>query len=287
MKGLFILLICTLSSQAISAQSGWNTPGGSAYVKLNQWWITTDEHYTDEGRLDPNLTTGLYTTSLYANIGLSDKWAGIAYLPFFSRSLHNNLLSGTTRDVIIPGEAINNIGDPQIGIQYQVWRGKHIALSTGLYLGIPLGETGGGDLGILQTGDGEFNQILRTDAGVSFTLGSLTGYGNVYLGYNNRSEGFSDEIRYGTELGMNVIANRVLALVRLYGIASLRNGDGNIISDGSSFFANNSEHLTISPEVNILITDRLGVSAGLASVLDGRIIFAGTSYSLGIYYQIP
>ena len=83
MKGLFILLICTLSSQAISAQSGWNTPGGSAYVKLNQWWITTDEHYTDEGRLDPNLTTGLYTTSLYANIGLSDKWAGIAYLPFF------------------------------------------------------------------------------------------------------------------------------------------------------------------------------------------------------------
>jgi len=287
MTRLFLVLLCTVGYLNASAQSGWNSPGGSAYVKLNQWWITTDEHYTDEGLLDPNLTTGLYTTSLYANVGISDQWSGIAYLPFFSRALHNNLVSGTTQDLIIPGEAIHNIGDPQIGVQYQLWRGNRIALSTGLYLGLPLGETGGGDLGILQTGDGEFNQILRLDAGISYQLGKRTGYGNAYLGYNNRSEGFSDEIRYGAEVGLNVLPNRLLALVRLYGISSLRNGDGNVLSDGSSFFANNSEHLTISPEINLLVTNRLGISAGLASILDGRIIFAGTSYSVGVFYQMP
>lgn len=286
MRTLFVSFFMIVLSSPILAQSGWNTDLGTTFIKASQWWITTNEHFTDNGRVDPNLTTGLYTSSVYLSTGLSDRWAGMAYLPVFSRAVHNNLRSGTTNELIIPGEAINHVGDPLLGIQYQILRYRRLAWSSGLHFGLPFGKTSGGTLGILQTGDGEFNQLIRTDLGYSFSRGSRSGYLNGYLGFNNRTKGFSDEIWYGFEGGIQVFPDQLLTILRVYGITSLGNGAGDVISDGSSFFSNNSAFLSLSSEINYELSDGFGLSVGLATVLSGRLIFAGTTYNVGFYFRI-
>lgn len=290
MKKLIPLIVtgcfCMMLSTAI-AGGGWPQPKGSGYFKISQWWVVSDKHFTDVGLIDPNITIGLFNTSLYGEYGITDRLTGIVYFPFFSRNYHNNTLSGTTGEVIQPGEAINSIGDTDIGVKYGLITQGPFVLSATLQLGLPLGKIAEGDLGILQTGDGEFNQMLRVDASTS--LGSnnqFSSYLSLYAGYNNRTNGFSDEFRYGIEVGANVLNQRLLGILRLYGIQSMNNGTSTDIINSTSVFANNSEHLTISPEVAVKIGSNWGVSASYAHVLNGRIIFANDAYSAGIFLTL-
>jgi hypothetical protein len=73
---------------------------------------------------------------------------------------------------------------------------------------------------------------------------------------------------------------------RLFGIESTRNGTLGVVSNGTSLFANNSEHLTISPEIGVNITEKWGVSANFATALRGEIIFANPSYSVGVFFKM-
>ena len=98
---------------------------------------------------------------------------------------------------------------------------------------------------------------------------------------------FSDEYRFGVEAGVTLFDNKVIALARLYGVESLQNGT--LPSDqinSTSIFANNSEHLTFSPEIAYNINDRWGVSAGMGKALSGKIIFANTSYTVGVFMKL-
>jgi len=141
-------------------------------------------------------------------------------------------------------------------------------------------------LGILQTGDGEFNQLFRLDVGSGFNIGETTGYATAYGGYNNRTNGFSDEFRYGVEAGINLFNNRITAIARLFGVQSLRNGDIGVGENSTSIFANNSEHLTFGPEIAYNINDRWGLSAGFGTALSGQLIYAATSYNVGVFFKL-
>lgn len=275
-----------LSTNAI-AGGGWPQPKGSGYFKLSQWWLISNQHYTDIGKIDPNTTNGLFNTSLYAEYGFTNRLTGIAYIPFFSRAFFNNTVSGTTNEVLIPGESLNSFGDTDIGIKYGLTENHPIAVSATLTLGLPLGNDNGGEAGSLQTGDGEFNQLFQIDAGTGFNLGKIPAYANVYAGVNNRTNGFSDEFRYGIEGGGTFANGKILAIARLYGITSFKNGDlPSERSNSTSVFANNSEHLTFSPEIGYNINDKWGVSATAGLALRGRLIFASPSYSFGVFYKI-
>ncbi len=288
-KQLTLILtgLCCLCITSASAGGGWPQPKGGGYFKISQWWVVSDKHFTDVGLIDPNITIGLFNTSLYGEYGFTDRLTGIVYFPFFSRNYHNNTVSGTTGEVIQPGEALNSIGDTDLALKYGLITQGPIALSATLQVGLPLGETGAGELGILQTGDGEFNQMVRVDASTSLgSSGQFSSYLSVYSGYNNRTNGFSDEFHYGIEVGANFLNQRLLGLVRLYGIQSMNNGTSTASSNSTSIFANNSEHLTIAPEIAVKLGDNWGVSASYAHVLDGRIIFANDAYSAGVFLTL-
>ena len=171
---------------------GWLATAGkgmgiSNYLSGGLW---PDQHYTDIGLIDPNQTTGIFNTTLYAEYGFTDRITGIVNFPLFSRSFFNNQVSATTGEIITPGEAINGVGDAEVGVQYGLYSGGGWAISASLKFGLPFGEDAGGTAGTLQTGDGEFNQILRVDVGKSFQLGQLNAYANAYGGFNNRTNGF-------------------------------------------------------------------------------------------------
>ncbi|MCI5084067.1 MAG: hypothetical protein MRY78_20375, partial [Saprospiraceae bacterium] len=194
---LFLLVLMATSFDSY-AGGGWPQPKGKGFFKLSEWWLISDQHFTDVGLLDPNVTQGIFTTSLYAEYGFTDRLTGILYFPFFSRTYFNNIVSATTGEILSAGEAINGIADTDISLKYGLVINRSVVLSATLTLGLPFGESQGGTAGNLQLGDGEFNQMLRLDASTSFKLGEkIDAYTSIYTGYNNRTNGFSDEWRYG------------------------------------------------------------------------------------------
>ncbi len=285
-KSIYSLLFCSLITFPLLAGGGWPQKRGRGYFKLSEWWIRADEHYTDLGLIDPNITNGLFTTSLYGEYGFTDKLTGIVYFPFFSRALFNNTVSGTTGEVLMPGEAINSLGDVDISLKYGLFQKGSLAVSAMIQFGIPLGENSGGSEGTLQTGDGEFNQLLQFDAGLGFKIGKVNAYSNVFVGVNNRTRGFSDEFRYGFEIGANLFNNKITPIMRFYGVESFNNGTLPSESTGVTIFANNTEHFTIAPEINYNINNKWGVSAGISKAVSGKLIYANTAFNVGVFVKI-
>ena len=284
MKKLLLLMTIVLSAQISMAGGGWPKLKGELYLKFSEYWIIADQHFTINGSIDPNLTRANYITSVYAEYGFTNRFTGIVYFPFFSRATVNEQVSGTTGDVLIPGEAINSIGDTDIQLKYGLLQNGSVKVSVSLTLGIPTGESAGGSDGSLQTGDGEFNQMITVDASRSFPLGKLNTYATISAGFNNRTQGFSDEIRYGAEAG--ILYKKFIGILRLQGIHSLKNGDSNFNGSGTSLYGNNITYIALSPEIGYRITEKTGISAGIGTALYGELIFANPTYTIGIFLDL-
>ena len=278
----FILFFSTLGN----AGGGWTQPKGGVYLKLSEWWIISNQHFTDAGLIDPNTTSGIFNTSLYGEYGITDRITVLAYVPFFSRAYMNNVVSGTTGEVLFPGEAINGFGDSDISIKYALNSKGKIRTAATLTFGLPIGEDAGGTQNNLQIGDGEFNQILQFDASSSFSLNKATIYGTATIGFNNRTKGFSDEFRYGLEVGLGLFENKLWLVGKLTGVESFKNGTPSGESNSTSVFANNSEFTSFTTEAAFYLTKKFGVSASYASAFRGEIIFANPSYSVGVFLDL-
>lgn len=278
---LTFLLCIPLSSVA---GGGWPQPKKSMYLKIYEWWILSDSHFSSTGGIDPNATRGTYFTSVYAEYGLTDRLTQIINFPFFTRTTLHEQVSGTTGDVILEGDAINSIGDIDMAFKYAIVRDKPIVVAGTILFGLPTGNSDGGRDGSLQTGDGEFNQLLRIDASGSFKLGSKYPFATIYGGYNNRTGGYSDEIVGGVEVGVTL--GKWTPILRSDMVFTTNNGDPNFNSDGSSLFSNNREFISLAPELNYNIRDNFGISVNAGFALYGRLIFANPTYSAGLFFKI-
>ena len=284
-KIILSIIIIAFLGQLGFAGGPWSQKKGEGYFKLTQWWTVFDQHYTDVGLLDPNVTTGIFNTSIYGEYGFTDNLTGIVYAPFFSRNYVNNLVSGTTGDILIAGDAINTIGDTDIGLKYG-FKTK-IPLAATLTLGLPLGTSVGGEQNNLQTGDGEFNQMLQLDAGFGVNLtDKISFYSSAMVGVNNRTNGFSDEFRYNLEAGFGLNDKKIWLIGRLIGSESFKNGTASGEITSTSIFANNSEHTSVSVEAAYYLTKKVGVSASYTTPLRGEIIAASPAYSVGVFLDL-
>lgn len=285
MKRILLILICVAISQIATAQ--WSKGKGKGYYKLSAWYLKTDQHYTDTGAIDPNATRTQFNLNLYTEYGISNKLDVIAYVPFFARATQNNILSGTTGNVIQPGEEINALGDIDLGINYNFYRKGKWSASSKVLLGLPTGESAGGSDGSYQTGDGEFNQYLSVLLGYSTQLNSVPFYSKAYLGINNRTQNFSDELRLGLESGLNLFNQKVWLIGRLDVVESLQNGSLNAqnVAQGS-IFANNVEYVGVSLEASYYLNKKLGFSLTYGGAISGSIIAANPAWSAGIFLDI-
>jgi hypothetical protein len=281
---IIYLVFCLLIPISAMAGGGWPKPKGRLYIKLSEYWVIANQHFTIGGGIDPNLTRGNFITSVYAEYGVTNRLTGIVYFPFFSRATLNEQVSGTTGDVIIPGEAINSIGDTDIQLKYGLFQEGPFKTSVSLTLGLPTGVSEGGSDGSLQTGDGEFNQMVSIDVSRSIPIGKLNTYASLMVGFNNRTRNFSDEFRYGLEAG--IVQGRFIGILRFQGIQSLKNGDPNFNSSGTSLFGNNVSYLAFQPEVGYKFTDKFGISASVGMALFGELIFANPSFTVGAFFDL-
>ena len=288
MKNLILIILLSFTTVSLCFAGGpWPQQKGKGYFKLSEWWIVFSQHYTDAGLTDPNVTTGIFNTSLYIEYGLTDRLTAITNAPLFSRNYMNNLKSATTNEIIVPGESINSIGDIEVGLKLGLTKqGAKIPVAASLILGLPTGVASAGTLNNLQTGDGEFNQIIQIHAGHSFQIAKAPAYVSTYIGFNNRSNDFSEEFRYGLEFGIGLINKKLWLNTKLNVVESFKNGGTAETITSTSVFANNSEYTSIGLGINYYISSKLGVSVDVAGAFKGEIIAAAPSYSVGVFYDM-
>ncbi|TRX58645.1 hypothetical protein FNH22_12250 [Fulvivirga sp. M361] len=281
-----IIFVFTCFVQISYAGGGWPQPAKKGYFKLGQSFIISDSFYDLNGDIIDITTISLYTTSLYGEYGITDRLTGIIYMPFFVRSTLNDVERRQSQ-IVEPGDAVNSFGDTDISLKYALSPGKKIVVSASLLFGLPFGKiaegtTDSGDPRILQTGDGEFNQMIYLDASRSFYPAPF--YASIGAGFNNRTENFSDEVRYSAELGYTGIKDVTLSL-KISGVQSLQNGDSGG-GAGNGLFGNNVEFFSFGPEVSYGFTDQLGITAAAAFAASGTNILASPNFSAGVFFKL-
>ncbi len=291
MKKIICIPFCFFLFISLAKAGGpWPQFKGKAYIKLSEWWLTFDQHYTSTGGIDPNITTGIFNTSIYAEYGFTNKLTGIIYAPLLSRNYMNNQVSATTQEILIKGEAVNFFGDIDLGVKYGLTKkGAKVPISASLILGLPTGKSSAGSSGQLQTGDGEFNQLIQIDAGTGFQLGKkkkVNSYVSAYLGFNNRTKKYSEEFRYGFEFGSGFFKNKLWLVGKVNAIESFKNGATAEDITSTSIFSNNSEYISYSLEAAYYFTKKVGMSLSYASAFRGEIIAAAPSYSVGVFLDL-
>ncbi|MEM8895879.1 MAG: hypothetical protein AAGC88_14955 [Bacteroidota bacterium] len=278
MKKLALLLAMIISANAY-AGGGWSQPKGNGFLKISQSMIRANSYFSPSGDILDITTTSLYTSSVFLEYGLTDRLTGIVYMPFFVRSTLNNL---ETPDgmLVEEGDELNSIGDADVTIKYGLVQNSTYVLSASLTLGLPIGEPSGGSTELLQSGDGEFNQMITFELSRGFSSGW---YATVLAGFNNRTNNFSDEIRYGGEIGY--AKGKLIPILKLYGVASLMNGD-ELGVPNNGVFSNNIEYLAITPEILYNVNGKFGVTASIGGAAFGNRLLAAPNFIAGIYWNL-
>ncbi len=279
LKIAFVVLLTLSVTLTAFAGGGWTQPKKSGYFKLGQSFLIANHYYQPNGDIVDITTISLYATSLYGEYGITDRITGMVYFPFFVRSTLNQIEFTSGREPV-PGDAVNSLGDADVSFKYGLITEGPVVLSASLTLGIPLGKTAGGDTRILQTGDGEFNQMITLEASHSFH--PLPMYTTALIGLNNRTKNFSEEFRYGLEVGYT-FAEKLITQIRIYGVSSFKNGDA-AGGGGNSIFANDTEYLAITPEIAYQIQSNFGITASAGFAAYGKKILANPNFMVGAYF---
>jgi hypothetical protein len=278
-KQLICVALLWLAVTHAFAGGGWPQPKSQGYFKFAQNAIISSRYFAPDGTVTDITTIGLHTTSLYGEYGFSDRLTGILYFPLFVRSTLNAIRfepSGRTE----PGDFLNGLGDAELSLKYGLITTGPVVVSGSLLLGLPFGKPVGGRSQILQTGDGEFNQLIRIDASHSFYPKPV--YISAFAGFNNRTKDFSDEIRWGAEIGFTF--RKFIPILKFAAVHSLFNGNAEVLQNG--VFANNTEFLSPTVELNYQPTEKWGISVSGGFAFRARNILAAPNWSAGLYFKL-
>lgn len=275
------LLVLVIATNSLFAQ-GWTRKKKEGYFNLSQTFLQSFRFYSPAGTDIKIRTTGLYVTSIYGEYGLSSRWTAIASVPFLVQNDFNRIQYRQSGRVIA-ADRLRSIGDIELALKLGFFQKGPIVVATTLVLGLPTGNPSGGSSKILQTGDGEFNQILRVDGSHSFYPKPF--YTSAYVAYNNRTSGFSDEFRYGFDFGYT--GRHFNAIFHLNSILSTRNGASNgLESVSNAIFSNNMEVILPSIEFAYNLSKNYGLNAAIGYPIAGKSVLGGASFKVGIYAQV-
>jgi hypothetical protein len=277
-KKILTFLLC-ITSFCLLGGGGWPQPHRGGYFKLSQNYIRSAYFFGPDGSIVDITTVQLFTTSIYGEYGFTKRLTGIVYFPFFVRNTLNETVYNQSGQVV-PGDELQSIGDTDISFKYAILMDKPVVISATVLFGLPFGKSSGGEGQILQTGDGEFNQMIRIDASGSFHPKPI--YVSGYVAFNNRTEDFSDEIRFGGEVGLTL--KKFIPIIKFNVVQSLYNGNAEEVQNG--IFSNNTEYVSPTVELNYQMKDKLGVSVSGGFAFAGKNILASPNWSAGIYLKL-
>ncbi|MFY0671764.1 MAG: hypothetical protein JXQ87_00085 [Bacteroidia bacterium] len=280
MKKLTIALLIIISSTfKIYAGGAWPQGTGNGFFMLSQRYIGGSFYANNSGDiidLGDDLA-GVFSTHLYCEYGLTNKIDAIVHFQPIVASYYTDEFPSSF--LPINGNSTQNagFGDMDLALKYNFYD-DGIFLSATLQFGIPTGRHKPGLYGntFALTGDGDFNQMIKFDA--SGGLGSNVFY-NVFVGFNNRTNEFSDEFHAGGEIGRN--GDKLVSILKIYSLNSFRNGS-NFPAGIPGIYSNNLEYLAVSPCFLYKLKNNWGIlfEAGFAPMLKN--IIAAPSFNIGI-----
>lgn len=296
MKKEFIYALLLIVCCGYFSQAQWLKEKGKSYIKLGTSHLLAREHYTSTDAVDPNATRGYWVNSIFFQFGLSNNVNIEGYVPFLVNTYQFVQVSEVTGDILLNRASLTDFGDTDLGLEIFLLKKDRWSLSSTVKFGIPTGNsTGlteddmdGSELDVIsgssyQTGDGEFNQQIDLNFGISYSLLGAPAYFKTEAGYNNRTAGFSSEIHLRGETGFQALDNRLLVLGAGYLLKSMKNGTLDATTAEGSFHANDQESLLLRGEVAYEIFDNFGISLTYEVPIWGRIIFKAPRYSGGVY----
>ena len=104
----------------MNAHAQWTQEKGKGYYKIGGWFLEANEHYTDTGLIDPNITRGHFISSFYGRYGLSNKLTLVGYLPY--TQVYQNAQRFSSGLPTLAGESFSSLGDIDLGVEYQLWK---------------------------------------------------------------------------------------------------------------------------------------------------------------------
>lgn len=276
---VFILIACFTGVDSLSAQ-GWTRDMGSGFYKVSFNRVQSDEFYEKNGEVLTIPTLSDYTVSLYGEYGVTDHITAVAYVPVLKRLTLNRQVGEPSGFEYFEGDGVTGVADLDLGVKIRIHKWGGSVLTAGIQFGLPTGddtqENG------LYTGDGEFNQVFTAGLGHSFYPVPL--YATAYSGFNNRTSGFSDEIRYGVEGGYS-FTDFLTAIVKVDGKSSLKNGDGSVSGGTGGLFANDQSYVTYGGHLAWDVTNSIGLTGGITSALYARNTLSAPEFTAGIFFR--
>lgn len=266
---LFILL----AGPMIANANGWVPKAGKGFIKIGQNFIFADQFFGNDGSTSAITTSGFFSTSLYGEIGITDRLTVGTYVPFLFHSYINGtrFTSGRTS---IEGMEATDFGDLDLFAKYGLIQNKPLVLSLSILLGVPSGQSEG----LLTSGDGEFNQSIGINLG--YKLPKAPVFLGSSVAYNNRTKNFSDEFRFNLEVGYQY--KDYTLIVKNINTWSLRNGEDGTASGG--IFSNNVSYNLIGPELLLgNLVKNMGVSINYYKTISGENTIANDQFGVGIF----
>ncbi len=261
-----------------TAESSIDTPSKIANltVLLAERWLVSDSHFDGKGEIRDNLVEyGYYSSLIEVEYALSEQLAAFLHFPFLNYTYSVTPLS-------LQKEAIWKTGDPEIGMMYNFSPGRSLSVRAGLFLGLPLGFYG---QGALSTGDGEFNQMIKLEAGSRDRSFDKDIWWTVYTGINNRTLQYAEEFVFGAAGGRQLIQEKLAISVSLDGIKAIGDSNGAKNINPQSLFSNFRELLNITPQLGFQIHPSLQARIEMGIPISGRNIFTNPSFGLSLFWQ--
>lgn len=274
-----VLVFMILSHNATAG--GWPQGKGNGFFKLGLQFMQAERVHNDEGQIVPIPTLTDMTFAAYGEYGITEGLTMIAMIPFYKHLSIEAGTNTTTGKVIPIAQSTFGIADIEVGARYGLWRGERAALSVAVMLGLPTGEER--HAYDLLTGDGEFNQYFSLQAGYSFF--PTAAYVSTEIGINNRTNGYSDEWRFGFETGY-ALSQKFTIIGRVFGVRSLRNGEKKILPNAASLYSNNTSYIAYGPMVLFYTSEHFGLTATVVSVTSAKNIFDASLFSAGIFMRL-
>jgi len=196
---LLIISLCIFANSQVSAQNGWTRKAKEGYVQLTASSFSSSDYYSLSGKLldQGSGTFNSLALSMYADFGIVDRLTAVANVPII---VLNNFSST---------ETVSGVGNIRLGLKYRLL--KNFPLSFQAEAEIPTNDGinianskkpdsfGTFNQINLPTSDGEFNFWTTLVASQSTSDGKS--YGTLHTSLNLRTEGFSNQIQAGVEVG--------------------------------------------------------------------------------------
>jgi protein XagA len=276
-KYIFLFLSIQFFTPSVLKAQAWTKSKGSGFLKLDYSSIQANDLFNANGEITPSRAVGNNIASFYGEYGITNKITAIAYVPFFANSSAGAFGAvGTTP--ALPSVSLNGFSDVDLGFRIALPI-KNIAMSVNVLLGLPTGSPTQADG--LATGDGEFNQMIKLAIGT----GKTRWWSQGAIGYNNRTKGYSSELRYDFEFGYKFFNDRLLTILKINGVESLKNGT--VAPSKTGLYSNDVVFAGIGPEILYFANAKktIGISARLGAAVRAKNILAAPSFSFGVFTQ--